>query len=84
MRVIMMIFNDGDDDGDDDNDDDNDDDDCFRFGVRDTHCNGDSWSHGSNMPICTSKCQQCLTVSVSAYLDRSFVKTNKTSPVTRA
>jgi len=21
--------------------------------VRDTHCNGDSWSHGSNMPICT-------------------------------
>ena len=29
----------------------------FRFGVRDTHCNGDNWSHGAKMPICTSKCQ---------------------------
>ena len=52
-----------DDDDDNDDDDDYDDDDnddngvyCFRFGVRDTHCNGDSWSHGNNMPICTSKC----------------------------
>jgi len=24
-----------------------------RFGVRDTHCNGDNWSHRTNMPICT-------------------------------
>ena len=33
-----------------------------RYGVRDTHCNGASWSHEENLPICTSK-------SPTSYLD---------------
>ena len=26
-----------------------------RYGVRNTHCDGETWSHGDNWPICTSK-----------------------------
>ena len=26
-----------------------------RYGVRNTHCDGQSWSHGDNTPVCTSR-----------------------------
>ena len=26
-----------------------------RYGMRNTHCDGQSWSHGDNTPVCTSR-----------------------------
>ena len=34
-----------------------------RYGVRNTHCKGERWSHGENWPICTSKCDSQRHVS---------------------
>lgn len=40
-----------------------------RYGVRNTHCDGQSWSHGDNTPVCTSRSSSFLP----SHLLRSWV-----------